>query len=199
MLVDDQGKKQSTVVDKNLEEGWLLIEGCNFDPTLAESSDFELDVFKVTIDNVKNPEAEADTSPFSFEVFKSYNEGVLSQRIVYKDTFFLDSSTFFFPSGVIEEATLTSSGEKVGEKSDFQIKFKVGTILPEAEGFIELTTPVWGDGEYPMTDDISCESDQFETFETSIVDSILRLGYTKFLNAPKEIELPEEIIDGSQQ
>ena len=73
MLVDAQGKQQSTVVDKNLEEGWILIEGCNFDPTLAESSDFELDVFKVTIDNVKNPDTEADTSPFSFEVFKSYN------------------------------------------------------------------------------------------------------------------------------
>ena len=25
MLVDSQGKQQSTVVDKNLEEGWLLI------------------------------------------------------------------------------------------------------------------------------------------------------------------------------
>lgn len=55
----------------------------------------------IKIDNIGNPFDEVDTSPFSFELYKSYSEGVLSQRLVYTDTFFIPASEFFFPSGVI--------------------------------------------------------------------------------------------------
>lgn len=40
MLVNSEGKLQTEAVEFNNEEKWMIIEGCNYDPTIVESTEF---------------------------------------------------------------------------------------------------------------------------------------------------------------
>ena len=46
------------------------MEGCAYDLSNGATDDFVPGVFKLRVDNVRNPRDEVDTEPFIFEVYE---------------------------------------------------------------------------------------------------------------------------------
>ena len=77
MLVGQDGKPSKQVYDYNAEEQYIVVQGCQFDPADGESSDYQKDVFIITVHNLINPPSDDETVPVSIIVSKSWDNGPL--------------------------------------------------------------------------------------------------------------------------
>lgn len=88
MLVDKDGKAITKVYESNLPD-WVMLEGCEYDPTQGVSELYKQDEFVFTFKNVLNPRDEVDTSKFSINILNSEKK-----ELTGIDTLFLPSTTF---------------------------------------------------------------------------------------------------------
>ena len=75
MLVGQDGKPSKQVYDYNAEEQYIVVQGCQFDPADGERSDYQKDVFIITVHNLINPPSDDETVPVSIIVSKSWDNG----------------------------------------------------------------------------------------------------------------------------
>lgn len=101
------------------EKLWIAIPGCSFDPTDktdAELENFTQDLFEITFLNIGNPQEEEDTSNFTIQIFKSWDEETDQpvELMVESNDFKLLGEQFALEGGVITDASLSVTGTILG-------------------------------------------------------------------------------------
>ena len=121
-----------------------MIAGCLFDPSEKESQLYRSDFFSIKIDNVINPPTDDETLPVSIILSKLWSNGP-SQIISRQDDFFIDHDEFKITVGIIEQASIKTTGEYVSQSEGNEAIFTFTPIAPLSTetGVIELEVPIW--------------------------------------------------------
>lgn len=135
--------------DDSTDQKWILLSGCNFESQNRPDEfliNFSQDIFTVTFPGVINQWEVADTNEITIEIYQDLDEatGELTNLSDGPSGFFIDQSSFTIEVKELQEASLVTTGTKVGQNQDNEAVFTFTPIIPlsKASGMIVIESPV---------------------------------------------------------
>lgn len=117
----------------------MILTGCGFDPTGISTDDFEINVFTVSLKNIRNPISLTDVQ-ITIEIFAGIQEGQAILKIAELNEATISTSQFTLASG---EVSMLIQKPIAGESSSYRISFTPEIELNPSSGcFLKYTFPV---------------------------------------------------------